>query len=176
MAVKYTKPPSRSAVTREADARAIVDDMRPDNVLEAPRFKDPGKHFRWVREKVLGQADELAVQTAYRMGFRPVQVADLADDDEFRMASELGTDQGGAKGTGMVRYGGLIGMVLDDKLNERRRARAQEGVEESTSSAHAVFGMQQQVGVSRGGLPVFHEDLGSRAERGAAIDPSLGAK
>jgi hypothetical protein len=174
VAVKYTKPPSRSAVTRDADARAIVDDMRPDNVLEAPRFNAPGKHFRWVREKVLGQADELAVQTAIRMGFRPVQLSDLADDDEFRMASELVA--GEARSTGVVRYGGLIGMVLDDGLNERRRARAQEGVEESTSSAHAVFGMQQQVGVSRGGLPVFHEDLGSRAERGAAIDPSLGAK
>lgn len=171
-----TKPLSRSASTRNAEARQIVADMRPDNVLEAPRFKDPGKHFRWVRETVLGHVDQLAVQTAYRIGFRPVQVADLADDDEFRMASELGADHGGAKGTGVVRYGGLIGMVLDETLNARRRAIAQQGVEDTTSSAHAVFGMQQQVGVSRGGLPVFHEDLGSRAERGGAIDPSLGAK
>jgi hypothetical protein len=169
-----TKPLSRSASTRNAETRAIVASMRPDNVLEAPRFKEPGNHFRWVREKTLGQPDELAVQTAYRLGFRPVQLVDLADDDEFRLASEVVA--GEAKATGVVRYGGLIGMVLNETLNARRRALAQQGVEDSTSSAHAVFGMQQQVGVSRGGLPVFHEDLGSRAERGGAIDPSLGAK
>ena len=174
MAVEYTKPKSRSASTREAEARMTPQDLQPNNLLAAPRFKNPGKHFRWVREKILGDPDELSVQSAYRQGFRPVLMSDLADDDEFRMASEV--MHGDPSKTGVVRYGGLIGMVYDDALNDRRRAVAQRSVDESTSSAHAIFGMEQQVGVTRGGLPVFHEDLGSKAERGAAADPSLGAK
>jgi hypothetical protein len=174
MATTYTKQPARAASTRAQDARLTVQDIRPNNVLSAPRLKDAGKHFRWVREKTLGQPDELAVQSAIRDGFRPVRIEDLADDDEFRMASELMLDGGSANG--VVRYGGLIGMVFDEELNRRRQAAAQRGVDLTTTSAHAVFGMEQQVGVSRGGLPVFHEDLGSRAERGAAVDPSIGAK
>ena len=172
MATSYSKQPSRAAVTREATARvAVAQDLRPNSVLAAPRLRDPGKHFRWVREAVLGQPDQLAVQTAVRDGFRPVMIADLAEDDEFRVAAEL--LQADPSKSGVLRYGGLIGMVFDEELNERRRAIAQQGVDASASSAHAVFGIEQQVNEGRGGLPVFHEDRGSRVERGAAADPSM---
>lgn len=166
------RPPSREASSRAAYERITPQEFQPNKILAAPRLLDPGKHFRWVREKILGQPDELAIQSAIADGYRPVRIEDLEPDDRYRMTAELLSADGSK--TGVVRYGGLIGMVFDEGLQRQRRVSAQREVDQNTASAKAVFGVQQQVNGGRGGLPVVHEDRGSRVEIGAAVD-SLGA-
>lgn len=152
------RPKSRAADTRAAGARLTHRAYQPNSVLAAPKLKASGKRFRWVRETVQGHVDQTSIGTAIRAGFRPILIEDLADDCPFKITAEL-TQRDAADGR--LRYGGLLGMVLDEGLEEHRQAIIQEQVDAATDGARAVFDMQQQVNGGRGGLPGEFRDLGS---------------
>jgi hypothetical protein len=169
------RPASRAAGTREQSQRLTHRHRRPNAALGTPRLKGSGKVWRWVRELLRGVPDQPSVHSAIDEGYRPATLDDLADDDTLRRVAQLtAMSGGGTGGTDGIRYGGLIGMIIDEEVERDRLAEIQEDVDASTDAANALFDMQREADGGRGGLPVVREDRGSYATSGSAAVKNSG--
>lgn len=164
------RPPSREALTRAAEERPNATFLAPNQVLQAPRLRHPaGKTFRWEVEFVRGQKVQAPVQQAIMGGYLPVRYEDLADDCPYRLGMEVLGSQ-----DGILRHGGLVGMMIKDEILHRRRAITQREVDANTSAVNRMHAIQDDVRQTTvGRLPTEIVQDQSRVEFGQAAYRNL---
>lgn len=162
--------PPRAATTRAVTSRPNSSFMAPNQVLRSAKLRNPeGVTFRWEVAAVRGQPVENMLHGAVMAGYRPVRMEDLAEDCPYRIALQLLPNQ-----DGMLRFGGLVGMVIDNQLLAERRAEVQAEVDRNTNAVNRMHAIQEEVRqTSRGSLPTEVVQDEAKIEFGTAAYQNL---